>query len=318
MDRAGMSVNDAIVQEMVRITMQRLSTMQSHPYVTKKKILKVLFQVRERLHHENPIKSHLAYYWYKDGPYSEKIYAGIEQLVQDGIVRRSDTASAETYRLVPERALLSRVDHDDYMDEASSEIRRVVGEGTNVGRMLRSIYVGAPFELYGAYNLEFKPKLESHLNAILNGRESRYTNGYILNLLDDAVLAYPPPPKFMEHRRMFMDFVKMLNALLRSDASSTRRDLLKTLQGLSHKVWDVFTYGVRIDHHDPYYDCKVERWTRMYKQELIRLDTEIRAHVKTFEAAVVDDTRLALDIEAMIQHPEKHSFTPMVLDAAPD
>ena len=313
MDRVGGSGGDAIVQEMIRIAMQMISARQGYPHVTKKQIQEALFQVRERLHHKNPVKRCLAYYWHMDGPYSEKVYAGIEQLVQDGTVMRSKASDTETYRLVPERALMSRVDHDDHIDEACSEIGRVVEEGIHVGRMLRTAYAGAPFELYRAYNLEFRPKFESHLDAILDGRKSRYTNGDILNLLDDAVLAYPPPPKFMEHRRIFMDFVKMLNALLRSDASSMRKDLLKTLQGLSHKVWDVFAYGVRIDHHDPYYDYKVEKWTRMYKRELIRLDDEIRAHMRTFETAVVDDTRLSPDIEDMIQHPEKHEFTPVVL-----
>lgn len=318
MREVGESADDAIVLEMIRIAMQRLSTKQNHPYVTKKKILKMLFQARERLPDKNPVKSHLAYYWYRDGPYSENISDGIRQLVRDNIIKISKTDSAETYRLVPERALLPLVDYDDHVDEAGSEISRVVGEGTHVGGMLRNIYAAAPFKLYGAYNLEFKPKFESHCDAILNRRESRYANGYILNLLDDAVLAYPPPPKFMEHRRVFMDFAKMLNALLRSDTLSTRTDLLKPLWALSRKVWDVFAYGVRIYHHDPYYDYRVDEWTSIYKRALIRLDIEIRAHVETFETAVVDYTRLAPDVEAMILHPEKHEFTPVVLDAVPD
>lgn len=316
--RVGGAVDDTIIQEMIRIAIQRLSKKQNHPHVTKKKILKVLFQAKGSLPHENPVKSHLAYYWYKDGPYSEKIYAGIDQLVQDGVIIDSVTESAETYRLAPERALLPLVEHDDHIDEAGSDIRRTVREGAHTGRMIRDIYAAAPFKLYGAYNLGFKPRFESHCDAVLNERKNRYNNGDILNLLDDAVLAYPAPPKFIEHRRMFMDFVKMLNAFLMSDASSARTDLLKTLLVLSRKVWDVFAYGVRIDHHDPYYDDRVDGWTYMYKQKLVRLDTEIRAHTKTFETSVVDHTRLAPDVEAMILHPEKHEFTPVVLDAIPD
>ena len=218
---------------------------------------------------------------------------------------------------MPDRILMPLVDHDDHVDKASTEIRGVVEGGAHVGGMIRNIYEGAPYKLYSTYNLQFKPKFDSHCKTILNGRKSMYTNDDILDLLDDAVLAYPLPPKFMEHRRVFMDFAKMLNALLRSDASATHTDLLTLLREISHDVWNVFAYGVRIDHHDPSYDYKVKKWTHRYKKELIRLDTEIRAHVKTFEAAVVDPTRLAPDVEDMILHPEKHEFTPVVLDAGP-
>lgn len=298
---------------MIRITMQSLAT-PHHPNVTKKEILKVLFQVRDRLSYENIIKNYLVYYWYKEGPYSEVIYSGIEQLVQDGIVKKYMTDSSEVYRLEPKYALIPLVSHDDYVDEASDEIRKAAEESVNINEMIRGIYASAPFKLYEAYSLEFMPKFESHFKAIRDGRESTYNNSEILNLLDDAVLAYPQPPKFMEHRRIFMDFAKMLNAFLRSGKSSMRTDLSEILLVLSHKVWDVFVHGVRIDHHDHYYDDKVVKWTRIYKQELAQLDIEICKHIGTFETDIVDDTRLAPDIEDMIQHPEKYKFTPVVPD----
>ena len=84
-------VNDAVVQEMIRIAIQRMTKQKS--YVTKKKILKVLFQTKERLADDNPVKRYLAYYWYRDGPYSEIVDDGIMQLVQKDIVRRLKTSS---------------------------------------------------------------------------------------------------------------------------------------------------------------------------------------------------------------------------------
>ena len=306
---------DVLVQEMIRIAMQRISKAQDHPYVSKKKILKVLYRAKECMSDDNPVKNHLVYYWYKDGPYSEMIYANIDQLVSGGRITAHRRDASETYKLVPEYELQPLMTHDSDIDEAGREISQVADKFVNIHDMVRDIYARAPYKWYSAYNLEFKPKFESHCNAILDGHQSAHTNDDILNWLDDAVLDYPPLPKFMEHRRIFMDFAKMLNSFLRSDSSRTRKDLLETLQILSDRVWEVFAYGVRVDCHNDYYDDRVDDWKAAYAKKIDDLDGEVREHIKKFDVAVVDDRRLAPEVEDMILHPEKHDFKPWILDS---
>ena len=308
---------DVIIQELIRIAIQRLSKQQNYPYVSKKKILKTLFQTKERLSNENPIKSCLAYYWYKEGPYSEIIYVNIDHLVSDGKIKIDRQGDRTTCRFDPNRALNPITPHNDNMNEASEKIRQVVEQFPHIGAVIKDIYDSAPFEWYSVYNLEFKVKFEDFCKSIQLGQEhheSRYTNNDILDSLDNAVLGYPPFPKFMEHRRIFMDFAKILNAFLRSDTYLKHKDKFMVLQERCNRIWDVFAYGVRLEHHDDYYDDRINSWKEKYEQELNDLDIEIRKQVKIFETIAVDTRRFIPEVEDIVCHPEKHSFKPFILD----
>lgn len=313
--RSRNSNDDAVVQELIRVAMQRLPK-RDRSRVTKKHILKTLFLARENLPEGNSVRPLLAYYWYLEGPYSETIYANLGKMVSAGRVDADKTSNRETYRLVPEYALKQVAPHSDDVEGASIEIGRVADDFASVDDAVRQAYESAPFKWYTTYNLEFKPKFERHCGAVLAGRNSRYTDRDILEWLDDAVLDYPTIPEFVGHRMIFMDFAKMLNAFLRWDSYHTRKDMLRTLQVLCGDIWEVFAYGVRVYHHDPYYDSHADRWMAKYKRELGKLDRATLKHAEKFDDVVVDETRLAPDIEDMVLHPERHGFRPMTSYAA--
>lgn len=298
------------VQEAIRIVMQRLSR-NGKVNVTKKHMLKVLFLAKERLPEDNRIKHDLAYYWYREGPYSEVVYANLDHMMKNGVVRVHKTQKSETYHLIPERALRPIAPNDDEMGVVRDVVSQMAKQYTNVHAAVSHTYKKAPFKWYTTYNLEFRPKLESHLRDILACRKSRYGPQDILDRLDDAVLYYPTNPEFLGHRMIFMDFAKMLNALLRWDSYHTRHDLLEPLMAMCGNVWDVFTYMVRIQHHDGYYDGRVHDWTKWYKLESAKLDHAIHEHARKLDGIVVDDLELTPDMEDVILHPERHEFKPL-------
>ncbi len=301
--------SDPAIQEMIRITIQRLSAKQHHPNVSKKKILKVLFQVKQQLPDENHIKDRLAYYWYKEGPYSETVDAGIKQLVLDGKIKiRSDHGM--TYEFDSSKALMPLMKHDDDMDEAGRKISEIVERFVNIGDAVRDIYKDAPYEWYIAYNYTFRNKFEAYCSSILDEHASSLSNENIQNALDETVLKYPSLPEFIEHRRVFMDFAKMLNAFLLSD-ERTNTDALAILQQVFDEIWTVFAHGVRVKHHDDYYGDRVADWQKMYEQKLDDLDADIREKASSFEAVVSDNRRFSPEIEDVILHPEKYNFKPL-------
>lgn len=302
---------DTVIQEMIRITIQRLAAKQRHPYVSKKKILKILFQVKEQLPDGNHVKDRLAYYWYKEGPYSEPIDANIRHLVSDKkIKKRSDRGA--TYEYDESTKMIPLMPHDDDMDEAGRRIGDAARRFVNIDDAVQDIYDNAPFEWYGAYNTEFKNKLEIYCKSVLNKREnSSLTDDDMQVALDNAVLKYPPLPKFIEHRRIFMDFAKMLDAFLNSEARRKNAHTLPVLRELSDKIWDTFASGVRVEHHDGHYNDRVDDWKRMYERQLGDLEVEIREKISQFEAIVADNRRFSPEIEDLILHPENHDFRPL-------
>lgn len=66
----------------------------------------------------------------------------------------------------------------------------------------------------------------------------------------------------------------------------------------------------------PTIDSRADRWMAKYKLELGKLDRATLKHAEKFDDVVVDETRLAPDIEDMVLHPERHSFRPMSSYAA--
>lgn len=310
MEHGGSQYDNPTVQETIRIAMQRLSK-SGRAGVTKKHILKVLFLARENLPVDNRIRDDLAYYWYKEGPYSEVIYANLDRMQKDGLVKASATGRSETYRLDPDRALRPITQYDSVMDATKREIGQMANEFSNVHAAVGRTYEKAPFKWYTTYNLEFKPRFESHCRAVLDGRDCDAAQD-ILGRLDDAVLDYPANLEFTEHRAIFMDFAKMLNAFLRWDSYRTRKDMMEVLYVLCGRIWNVFTYGVRIYYHDPYYDDRVVAWTAKYKQELVELDSTVRSRLKEFDKVVVDNVEMDPDVIDMILHPEKYKFEPLV------
>ena len=302
---------DAITREMIRAAMQRLSNKRRrHTYVTKKEILKVLFKTKYLLPDSNPVKDHLAYYWYLEGPYSERIYDCLDDLVESGVVVRRKTTKSETYRLGSNHTIKPLVTSDD-LDAARRTIDGVVNDFVNVNDMVREIYRYAPYSWYTTYNLKFRSRFRNYCNAVLEPRPPTYKIKNVRSWLEDIVVDYPTAPAFLGHRRVVMDFAKMLSAVIASDPHHKHGHLLHTLLTLCDKIWTVFAYGVRVEHHDEYYDGRLDDWRRMYEQEMDKLDVEVVKQVEVFDDIVQDNTRLAPEIEKILENPDMDNFTPL-------
>ena len=116
------------VQELIRISMQPRSGSMNNVSVTREEILQILFLARERLPEKNPLLHALPFYWYKDGPYSKTIDDNLKILVDEKKIHKDKIDRCEVYRPVPEHAQKPIIQHDDFMDAAVHEVRRVVDE----------------------------------------------------------------------------------------------------------------------------------------------------------------------------------------------
>ncbi|MBI1658078.1 MAG: hypothetical protein IS632_04805 [Thaumarchaeota archaeon] len=299
------------VQEAIRVAMQRLSK-DGKRRVTKKHILKVLFLARERLPDGNSVKQELAYYWYKEGPYSEIVDANIDHMMDAGLVSFHKTDTSQTYKLKPSRALKPVASGVD-VDLAKDEISQVAYDNSDVTAAVKSAYRVAPHKWYTTYNRRFGPRIDRHFEDILAGRTCRHSSQEILSELDDAVLDYPTDPNLMGHRMAFMDCAKMLNAFLRRESYHTDKDTTEMLQNLCAAVWDVFAYGMRVYHHDPQYDSRMEKWMAKYNEELHNLDRETIRSMEVFGDVGVDVPDMSPEMEDLLRHPENHVFTPLSL-----
>ena len=294
-----------VVHEMVRASIRRLADKRGQPHVTKKEILMVLYKTKMNLPDDNPVKKDLAYYWYRKGPYSERVNDALHSLVASDVVSHGKTKQCKGCRPGPKHTVRPPAPPSDDLDTARRELDDVVDGFVDLKTIVTEIYRDhAPYEWYAAYKEEFKPKFRTYCNAILQSRPTSHTPKDVIRWLDRIVVEYPPLPEFIEHRRIVMDFSKMLHAVMGSDPHHEHKDLLRELHGLCGRIWEVFAYGVRLKYHDEHYEDRVEEWKRKYWEAVSKLDEDIREQVTVFGRIVQDNVRLAPDIVAVLENPD--------------
>ena len=301
------------IQELIRIAFYRLYTRKDLRHVSRKAILKVLFHAKQRLPNSNPIKDTLAYYWYKEGPYSSLIYENIDHLQASGIITPSNS-KYKTYLFDRDRISIPLTQSDKHMDEAKSAITETVDGFTHINALVEDLYSEAPHKWYDTYNLKFKVHFNNFCDKAASRNSARYTRDDILHDLEDAVIDFPPFPDFSELRRIFMRFARMLNSFLHTSDCLEHKEMFPILKSISNSIWNAFAYGVRIEHHDAYYEKEVNKWIAMYKEEISNLDADIRHHQKKIERVSTYVVKLPPNVADMKRHPEKYEFEELNID----
>ena len=302
------------VQELVRVVFARMNTRKRYPNLSRKVILKILFQAKQRLPDDNPIKDALPYYWYRDGPYSTLIYETVDRLQKDGLISES-SSEYKTYSFDRSKINIPLMHSDKHMDEAKIVIDSIIDEFTHTDMLVKNVYRTAPYKWYGTYKLKFKVRFSNFCNkASSNNSTETYSREDILRELEDAVLDFPRFPDFLELRRIFMRFARVLNSFLHTDNCLEHKDMFPILDRISNSIWNVFAYGVRINHHDDYYEKNVDKWVEMYENEMARLDTDLRREQEKIKQVSTYTVRLASDIIDMKQHPERYNFEKLDID----
>ena len=205
---------------------------------------------------------------------------------------------------------------DAHMDEAKDAINSVMDEFTHIDALVKEVYRTAPYKWYDTYNLKFKVRFNNFCNGVSSSNRSTgtYSREDILQNLEDVVLDFPLFPDFSELRRIFMRFARLLNSFLHTDNCLERKDLFSILQKISESIWDVFTYGVRIKHHDVYYENNMDNWTETYNTEINSLDADLCRNQDKIKQASTYVVKLAPSVLDMKQHPEKYGFEKMDID----
>lgn len=290
--------------------MYRLSVKTKKTYITKKQILKILYLAKTKMSDDNPIKNQLAYYWYLEGPHSEVVYESIDYLVSNGMVVCHKRKNSETYQYDSNKKYIPLVQPNNYLDESRKCITETVDDFNHTEDAVNDIYNQAPYAWYKTYKQEFKVKFDDFCKNIIANKKTMYEPKDILNILDDTVLDFPPLSEFIELRMIFMDFAKIINAFLRSEYLKYK-DKFNVLQTLCNEIWIAFAYGVRVKHHDMYYDHRVDSWKNMYDEKINKLNKKILEQQKIFDEFASDNRRFTPEIEDSILYPEKHETVPV-------
>ena len=291
-----------ILEELIRNVFEKFER-KGRIGISKKQILKILYNVKMDLPEENKIKEILAFYWYKNGPYSPLIIEKITMLSSKKMIQRVNRQDIEIYKYSQENIHTRIIEHDDDLSQTISLIIEKINEFKNMNDTIHSMYSdNAPYNLYTSYKNEFSNKFENfckHIFANQDISSIRFSPVDIDDCFIQVILDIP-------HDKCFRQFMFALNlysqglfAILshKLPYDQTILNLLQQAYNLREDIWNTFASGVRIQHHDSYYNDKVDNWQEIYDENVANL----RQHVDVFNANVFekikDKTKLPKDLD---------------------
>ena len=164
----------------------------------------------------------------------------------------------------------------------------------------------APYALYSSYKNEFSNKFENFCNHLFgnhNISEIRSSPADIEDVFLQVILDIPHDEYFRDFRYSLNLYSQGLLAILSHELlyNQSILELLREAFDLHGMIWNVFASGVRVQHHDAYYDNKVGGWNEKFEKELNALQQKINDfHVHVFEQ-IKDKAQLPSDLD----YPDK-------------
>lgn len=271
---------DPIIKELVRLVFHNFSK-KGRMNLSKKQILKILYQVKMELPPSNIIKDKLAYYWYKNGPFSQVFYDNFEDM-KNNQIQLVDNSQLEIYKYSEEHLRKRLVDVTDDIVESRTIIANKVEQFVNMNNLINDVYSKyAPTKFYISYNIEFRNKFDSFCSYVLDSgkilSKNRYKKTDVDEFLSESVIDLPKTDLFFQFRCIFNDFSKTLYELLgiKSDYNKNEKELLQNARELYDDIWNVFSYGIRIEEHDEFYNQYEELWNNKYFEEIAKLEENV-------------------------------------------
>lgn len=228
---------------------------------------KLLFKLKTELSEDHPLKESLPYYWYFHGPYSEIVSAQINNLKSDYI--KLNEKNLFYLNKSPENKNILKIIDDEVIDI----IEKLLEPKTffNIDKIIYE--KDAPYEFMPLYKLRFIRELDKYVNSIAMDNKNLETFDNLRDIYYDLKVTLPLEEIFKDFNDLFLIYTADLNRIF--EYSDDNLSYLKRTLDTTKRVWKTFAYGIRINHHDKYYDSRVESWKRIFFNDLNKLKTII-------------------------------------------
>ena len=257
-----------VVMEMIALSLKYRSGGKG---LTKTGVQKVLYELKRSLPEGNRVGEHLPYYWFKAGPFSERVARGLDDLQSRGVVAVQRHGRSSVFKLRREHRRL--VNHDAHIEEARTHLQRIVKNMRpfSVDPEMRIQYErDAPTPFYPKFKLDFMPVLEAHSAEAARGHVDLDQAAILIEALRDATISFPTVPPFQDLKRPYSDFEKACGRALKWAGRGDKQKyaaLAKKASDLSRQVWDAFACGARIMEHDDAYSGRVDDWRSQFSEK---------------------------------------------------
>jgi len=257
------------IKELIRYTADAYFKYRQYP-ISITTLQKILYKYKKEIPQNDSLHKHLQFYWYEQGPFSELISKYKDELLQDGILHpKNQGFVTQTPRLFNHASEL----HDGNLPftEIRDDLLDIIREDTSVNSatIMEDVYSeDAPYEFY----ITFKNKFRASLHNYSFDQSTPIKYEQLLSLLHESIGGLPDVPMFSNFKFAFMDFIELIDALEKNHHLKEHGNLI---YDVSYEIFKTFAKGVRIIHHDVYYNDKMESWEKSFLEEQKKIEFKI-------------------------------------------
>ncbi|MDR1722238.1 MAG: hypothetical protein LBR24_04230 [Methanobrevibacter sp.] len=241
-------------------------------YLDKYHTQKAIFQIKMDLGEDHPLYSHLPFYWYFYGPFSEPIADSLNFL-KESPAKEDKRDKREIFSLYPELETI--------IDNLISNKKFFFNE------LPKRIY-----KKYAPYDCVYDFKFTLYDTADKKRSLENINTDEYVNTFFFCEGNLPWDKYFLDFSDIFSSFTTKIAILNNENKLSTNWPILREI---IKKLWYSFAKGLRVKVMDDYYKDKTRRW-----------DIEFKESIKTLEYYdnLIDISKLKLSPD-LIEHDEE-------------
>jgi len=240
--------------------------------------------------------------------------------MEDNLIHRVNNSMLEIYCYSDEHLRKRLVDVTPDMEEARTILGKKIDEFVNMNGLINDVYSKyAPTQFYISYHIDFGNKFNNFCSYVLDSKKSTSKNRYkkieIDESLSNAIITLHDTKLFFQFRCIFNDFSKALYELLeiKSDYNENEKGLLRNARKLYYDIWDVFSYGIRIEQHDEFYNQYEKLWNDRYFEEITKLEEKVNLFSNLVFESIQNNIKFNPELDKQLQSLDtKHlkKYTP--------
>jgi hypothetical protein len=262
-----------IIKEIVAEVFRILWAHNKEPHLTKTSLQKVLYALRCELPETNYVRAHLAYYWYRAGPFSEYVAMAIDEMAETNDLEIERRAGYELITLAKSARRAHYCKRDRPFLQATSLLDRIVLDHKDRGlteEVKDQYWLEAPLKFYPRFRFNFKPQLNMVASRLSDNKpvpDAEFSK--LQSSLQELSASLPNVSVFSAFKRTYFDYA---NALMRlTESKDHSKELAVAASRISEEIWNTFASGARLLVHDPPYERKVSMWRSQFDQSVAAL-----------------------------------------------
>lgn len=226
------------------------------------KLLKFLHETTNSLPETNTLKKSIPFYWYIHGPFSPPLLELSQELLNEKILKQNNQGfTATSHRLY----------HDEDLQKAKQILTSIIDKSASANSMtaIKEPNLQHPYRFYISFKREFSSKLYNYLydeNTIFKTKELKdILHGTIGDLANNSL--------FSRFKYAYLDYISIMIKLIKLELIEVSQK--DTLQTTTDDLFETFAKGVRILHHDAYFDSEVPKWKKEFEESVNQMEQNI-------------------------------------------